>query len=98
MAAVTDVVLPTSRAEAVEAFADGKSVTVIGGGTIVMPEISAGRLRPTRAILLARAGLAGVERDGARTTIGAMATIEDLVGLEAPLGPCAANVADIEVR
>jgi len=98
MAAVTDVVLPTSPDEAVAAFADGSSVTVVGGGTIVMPEISAGRLRPTRALLLARAGLAGVSQDGSRVTIGAMATIEDLVGLGAPLGPCAANVADIEIR
>src|SRR5262249_39854238 len=51
-----------------------------------------------RALLLARAGLAGVSQDGSRVTIGAMATIEDLVGLGAPLGPCAANVADIEIR
>jgi carbon-monoxide dehydrogenase medium subunit len=98
MAAVTDVVLPTTLEEAVAAFADGQSVTVIGGGTIVMPEISAGRLRPTRAILLARAGLAGVSSDGGRVTIGAMTTLEQLVGLGAPIGPCAENIADIEVR
>ena len=98
MAAVTDVVLPASLDEAVAAFADGRAVTVIGGGTIVMPEISAGRLRPTRTILLARAGLAGVSSDGGRVTIGAMTALEELVGLEAPLGPCAANIADIEVR
>ena len=40
MAAVTDVVLPASPDEAVAAFAGGGSVTVIGGGTIVMPDIT----------------------------------------------------------
>lgn len=98
MPAATDVVLPTSPDEAVSAFGDGSGVTVVGGGTIVMPDITAGRLRPGKAMLLARAGLAGVERDGSKVTIGAMTTIQWLVELPAPVGPCAANVADLEVR
>jgi len=98
MAAVTDVVLPTSPDEAVSAFGDGSGVTVIGGGTIVMPDITAGRLEPAKAILLARAGLANVTRDGGTVTIGAMTPLQQLVDLSAPVGDCAANVADLEVR
>jgi aerobic carbon-monoxide dehydrogenase medium subunit len=98
MTAVTDVVLPTSPAEAVAAFGDGDGVTVIGGGTVVMPEITAGRLRPARTMLLARAGLDGITHEGSTVTIGAMASVQALVGLATPVGACARNVADIEVR
>jgi CO/xanthine dehydrogenase FAD-binding subunit len=98
MTQATEVLLPTSPAEAAEAFGDGSEVTVIGGGTIVMPEISYGRLRPARALLLTRAGLGGVSRDGSTITVGAATPVQELVGLPAPLGPCAANVADGEIR
>jgi CO/xanthine dehydrogenase FAD-binding subunit len=94
----SEVLIPTSADEAVAAFGDGAGVTVIGGGTIVMPEITYGRLRPAKAILLGRAGLAGVTRDGSTVTIGATTPVAELAGLAAPLGPCAANVADAEVR
>ena len=98
MAAVTDVLLPTSPDEAVSAFGDGAGVTVVGGGTIVMPEISAGRLRPAKTLLLARAGLAGVSQDGGKVTLGATAPLQALVELPAPVGPCASNIGDIEIR
>jgi carbon-monoxide dehydrogenase medium subunit len=98
MTAATDVVLPASPDEAISVFGDGVGVIVVGGGTIVMPDITAGRLRPGKAMLLARAGLAGVERNGSTVTIGAMTTLQSLVDLAAPVGPCAANVADVEVR
>jgi CO/xanthine dehydrogenase FAD-binding subunit len=98
VAAVADVLLPTSPDEAVAAFGDGAGVTVIGGGTILVPEITAGRLTPTRAILLARAGLASVSRAGSAVTIGAVSPLQELVGLAAPLGPCAANIGDVEIR
>jgi aerobic carbon-monoxide dehydrogenase medium subunit len=94
----TEVVLPTSEAEAIGAFGDGSGVTVLAGGTIVVPEMTYGYLKPQRVLMLARAGLDGVTRDGSRTTIGAMTSIQDLVGLPAPLGACAANVADTEIR
>src|SRR3954451_20751895 len=90
--------MPSSAAEAVELFGDGAGVTVIGGGTIVMPLITHGRLRPGRTLLLSRAGLGGVRRDRGRVTIGAGTSVAALTGLAAPLGPCAANVADLEVR
>src|SRR6476646_11629687 len=96
--AVTDVLLPSSAEEAVCAYGDGAGVTVVAGGTIVMAEIGAGRLKPSRTLLLARAGLAGVSREGGKVTIGATAPLEALVDLPAPVGPCAANVGDIEIR
>jgi CO/xanthine dehydrogenase FAD-binding subunit len=98
MTHATDVLIPTSPDEAATAFGDGSGVTVIGGGTIVMPEITYGRLRPAKALLLARAGLAGVTRDGTTITIGAATPVQDLLDLPAPLGQCAANVADAEIR
>jgi aerobic carbon-monoxide dehydrogenase medium subunit len=94
----SEVLIPTSADEAVSAFGDGAGVTVIGGGTIVMPEITYGRLQPTKAILLGRAGLAGVRRHGSTVTIGAATPVTELSGMPAPLGPCAANVADVEIR
>ena len=46
MVDATEVIVAASRAEAVEAFGDGAGVTVVAGGTIVMPEITHGRLAP----------------------------------------------------
>jgi CO/xanthine dehydrogenase FAD-binding subunit len=98
MASAPEVLFPTSPADAASAFGDGAGVTVIAGGTIVMPEINYGRLKPAMAIVLTQAGLAGVTREGSTVTIGAATTIAELLGLPAPLGPCAANVADLEIR
>jgi CO/xanthine dehydrogenase FAD-binding subunit len=98
MSAVGDVLLPSSPDEAIASFGDGSGITIVGGGTIVMPEITAGRLRPAKAMLLARAGLAGVTRNGSKVTVGAMASVQDLVDLAPPLGECARNVADLEIR
>ena len=91
-----DVLQPSSPEEAVSLFEAG--VTVIGGGTIVVPEMTSGRLRPEKAMLLTGAGLAGISRDGPRITIGATTPVSELVSLPAPVGPCAANVADLEIR
>ena len=41
-----EVIVAGSREEAVSAFGDGADVTVVAGGTIVMPDITHGRLRP----------------------------------------------------
>jgi CO/xanthine dehydrogenase FAD-binding subunit len=97
MTAASEVLFPSSPAEAAALFGDGDGVTVVAGGTIVMPEINAGR-RPAKALMLTRAGLSGVSRNGDTVTIGAATSVQDLVGLDAPLGPCAANVADGEIR
>ena len=94
----TEVIVAASREEAVDAFGDGADVTVVAGGTIVMPEIAHGRLRPRRALLIGRAGLAGVERADGRTTIGAATTLAALEDAPEPLGTCARGVADLEIR
>ena len=91
-----DVLQPSSPEEAVSLFEAG--VTVIGGGTIVVPDLTSGRLRPQRAMLLTGAGLAGITRDGPKVTIGATTPVSELESLPAPIGPCAANVADTEIR
>lgn len=98
MTQATEVLIPSTPDEAARLFGDGTGVTVIGGGTIVLPEMTYGALQPTKALLLGRAGLAGVSRSGGRVTIGAATPIADLVDLPAPVGPCAANVADGEIR
>ena len=96
--AATEILTPGSEDEAVEAFGEGTDVVVVGGGTIVVPEITYGRLRPSRALLLGNAGLSGIEKQGARVTVGATTPVQELVDMPAPLGPCAANVADLEIR
>ncbi len=94
-----EILMPTSRAEAVEAFGDGAGLTVVAGGTIVMPLITYGRLKPSRALVLTRAGLAGIRRDGGTITIGAATPVAALVGgAPEPLASAASGVADLEVR
>jgi CO/xanthine dehydrogenase FAD-binding subunit len=93
-----EVIVAASREEAVSAFGDGSDVTVVAGGTIVMPDITHGLLRPRRALLIGRAGLSGVRSEGGRTTIGATTSVADLQDAVEPLGTCARGLADIEVR
>jgi carbon-monoxide dehydrogenase medium subunit len=93
-----DVVIPSSADEARAAFGDGAGVTVISGGTIVMPDIAAGRVRPTKALLLSRAGLAGVTRAGGKVTIGAAAPLSALEDGDEPLATAVRHVADPEIR
>jgi carbon-monoxide dehydrogenase medium subunit len=92
------VVVPTSREEAIEAFGDGAGVTVMGGGTILMPELNYGRLRPDRVLLLQDAGLSGIRRDGSSLTIAAMTTVADLEEAPEPLASTARHIADYEIR
>jgi len=96
---VTEVLIPSSPTEAVELFGDGAGTTVIGGGTVVVPELTHGRLDAGRVLMLAKAGLAEVSADGDTITVGAAASIESLLdlGVDA-LAACARNVADVEIR
>jgi aerobic carbon-monoxide dehydrogenase medium subunit len=94
----TDVIVAASREEAVDAFGDGEGVTVVAGGTIVMPEITHGRLAPARALLISRAGLSGIRRENGATTIGATTTLAELEEAAEPLRSCARGVADFEIR
>ena len=96
--AATEILMPGSEDEAIAAFDDGADVVVVGGGTIVVPDMTYRRLRPTKALMLGRAGLAGIEKDGSRVTIGAMTPVQELTEMAAPIGPCASNVADLEIR
>jgi len=97
----SEVLVPSSPAEAVALFGDGAGTTVIGGGTVVVPDMTYGRLHPDRVLLLSQAGLDGVTVDGDTITIGATTRVNALLELEgkvAALAACARNVADYEVR
>jgi CO/xanthine dehydrogenase FAD-binding subunit len=96
----TDVLMPTSAAQAVEAFGDGRGVTVFAGGTILMPEIAYGRYRTEdRTLMLERAaGLDEISGDST-VTIGAMTRLSKLAasGVQ-PLASAAGDIADLEIR
>jgi CO/xanthine dehydrogenase FAD-binding subunit len=98
MLADAEVLIPTSPDEALAAFGDGAGVTVIAGGTIVMPDLAARRVRPTRALLLTRAGLDGITRADGRVTIGAGTTLAELEDGDEPLASAARHAADPEIR
>ena len=95
---ITQYLLPDSAEQAVAELASGAAV--MGGGTTVMPAVHAGALDAERVVGLARAGLAGISRDGSRVTIGAMTPLAALDGaLAAPAraigGPALRNMATI---
>jgi CO/xanthine dehydrogenase FAD-binding subunit len=101
MTHATEVSFPTSAEEAITQFGDGADVTVLGGGTIVVPELTYGRLSPSKVVSLTRAGLDTLEADGTTVTIGAALPISRLAELAADvkaLAQCALNVADYEIR
>jgi len=93
-----EVLLPTSPAEAAAAFGDGAGVTVLGGGTILMPEIAYGRVAPGRVLLLVRSGLDQVTRSGGTVTIGAAVPVAALEDGDEPLASAAVHVGDPEIR
>jgi aerobic carbon-monoxide dehydrogenase medium subunit len=90
---ITQYLLPDSAEQAVAELAP--DVAVMGGGTTVMPAANAGALDAERVVGLARAGLDGIERDGGRTTIGAMTP---LAALEDPLAQAARVVGGPALR
>jgi carbon-monoxide dehydrogenase medium subunit len=95
-----DVLLPTSAEEAASLYGDGEGITVFAGGTILLPEIAAGRLSPQRALMLHRSGLDRILVSEERVLIGAMVPISVLLA-DTPdeiLASFAAEVADSEVR
>jgi CO/xanthine dehydrogenase FAD-binding subunit len=99
MTHLTDVLVPTSAEEAAATFGDGAGLTVLAGGTIVMPDVKLGRLRPERTLYLGRAGLAGIERANGTYRIGAMTPLSAVAeGAPEPLASFAAHVADYEIR
>jgi CO/xanthine dehydrogenase FAD-binding subunit len=99
MSHTAEVLIPASVGEAVSASGDGYGVTVIGGGTIVMPELASRRTSVSKALILSRAGLASIVRDGGTVKIGAATPLEALVGATPdPLSTAAQRVGDYEIR
>ena len=95
--AATEVLVPESEDDAIAAFGDGAEVVVVGGGTIVLPDLTyRRRALGEGAAVGERRVWPGSRREGSRVTVGAMTPVQDLVEMPAPLGPCAANVADLE--
>ncbi len=83
---------PTSLVEALAALRDGAGVCVLAGGTDLMPQLRAGRLRHAGTLLNIRRvpGLDTVSVEGGALCIGALATvaqllIDPLVRTHAPL-------------
>ncbi|HEY3614376.1 MAG TPA: FAD binding domain-containing protein [Gaiellales bacterium] len=98
MTAPPELLTPTSPAEAAAVFGDGEGVTVMGGGTILLPELTYGKLRPTRVLVLGRAGMSGLERADGSVRIGAGTPVGELDGAPEPLVTAAKHVADVEIR
>ena len=101
MTQATEVLVPSSADEAVTQFGDGAGVTVVAGGTIVLPEITYGRLAPTRALMLGGAGLDTIDTSGDTVVVGAgvpLARLTELADAVPALTQCALNVADGEIR
>jgi CO/xanthine dehydrogenase FAD-binding subunit len=98
MPAPPELLTPTSPAEAAAAFGDGAGVTVMGGGTILLPELTYGRLRPARVLMVGGAGLSGVESSGGVVRIGAATPVAALGDAPEPLATAAKHVADGEIR
>jgi len=98
MSAQIEVSMPTSCAEAKRIFADAGEITVVGGATIVMPDLCFGRLAPKHVMLLTRAGMDRIDRDGVRLHIGAATPLGRLTATPEPLASAVANIADPEIR
>jgi carbon-monoxide dehydrogenase medium subunit len=98
MPAPPELLTPTSPAEAAAAFGDGEGVTVMGGGTILLPELTYGRLRPVRVLMVGRAGLSGVDNSNGAVRIGAATPVAELEDAPEPLATAAKHIADHEIR
>jgi carbon-monoxide dehydrogenase medium subunit len=95
----TEALIPASPEEAAQLFGEGHGITVIAGGTILLPDITAGRIAPARALLLHRSGLDELRAADGVVRIGAMVPVAALAGGdEDVLAQFARHVADGEVR
>jgi carbon-monoxide dehydrogenase medium subunit len=96
---MTDLLVPTSAEEATAAFGNGAGITVLAGGTLVVPALAFGRLQAERTLYLGKAGLDRIERSNGTVTIGAMTPVSALIdGAPEPLATFARHVADYEIR
>lgn len=94
----SEILLPGSREEAVAIFGNDRDLTVLGGGTALMPELTAHGTDGLRIMFLGQAGLDGVSRTDGQVTIEAASPISALEGLDEPLATAARHVADPEIR
>ena len=92
-----EVTVPTSPGEAAELFGDGVAVTVVGGGTIVVPLVTHGQLHPVHALMLHASGLDEVV-DGDTLTVGATVTLARLAEIAPEPLASAARIPDLEIR
>jgi len=96
---MSNVLVPTSAEEAAAVFGDGTGVTVLAGGTLVVPALALGRLQAERTLYLGKAGLDRIEGSNGTVTIGAMTPVSALIdGAPEPLATFARHVADYEIR
>jgi CO/xanthine dehydrogenase FAD-binding subunit len=91
------VIRPGSLEELVESFGDGSDAVVLGGGTVLVPELVYRRARPRRVVLLPP-GLDRITREGGTVTIGAGVPASQLENGDEPLATAARHLADLEVR
>jgi CO/xanthine dehydrogenase FAD-binding subunit len=101
MPAAPEVLIASSPDDAAALFGDGSGVTVVAGGTVVLPDITYGRLSPDRVLMLSGAGLDTHSVADGTVTLGAALPISALAGLSdavPALAACALNVADYEIR
>ena len=79
--AVERYLVPTRLVQALAALGDGGSVTVLAGGTDLMPQSHAGRLRPARTLLNIRRvpGLDAIEVNAGALRLGALITMDTLL-------------------
>ncbi|MCS7475707.1 FAD binding domain-containing protein [Umezawaea endophytica] len=75
---------PRDLAGVTAALADGDGV-VVGGGTMVVPDMTHGRTSAAVVVDLSRAGLAGVTAGEDGAVVGAMTTYTDLITSDVPL-------------
>lgn len=90
--------MPRSVDEAITAFRASDQPTIVGGGTIIVPDVHAGRHTPGRALLLPRVGLDFLSCSNGVISIGACVTLDRLASLVEPLGTVATQVANREIR
>src|SRR2546423_13592671 len=99
MTDLSNVLVPTSADEAATAFGDGAGITVLAGGTTVVPALKLGRLQSERTLYLGQAGLDRIERGDGTFRIGAMTPVSALVDrAPEPLAAFPRQVADYEIR
>lgn len=106
LAEVERYLAPTTLAQALAALAEPGGATVLAGGTDLMPQSHAGRVRPARTLLNIRrvAGLDGITLDGAGLQLGTLVTLsrlldDALVRNHAPLlADAAGHFASSQIR